>query len=104
VVSVQSGGILTTLAPQAIPDLRIYVNGPLGQRFQALVEDRTIGFVTNTRAPAVFLFDGPNGTVDGQFQQTQNFGVFSIAMTSGVGGTAVIATASGGPFVVIKQP
>jgi hypothetical protein len=105
VVSVQTpGGTLTTLAPQAIPDLRIYVNGPLGQRFQALVEDRTTGFVTNTRAPAVFLFDGPNGTVDGQFQQTQNFGVFSIAMTSGVGGTDVIATASGGPFVVIKQP
>ena len=104
VVSVQTGGTLTTLAPQAIPDLRIYVNGPLGQRFQALVEDKTIGFITNTRVPAVFLFDGPNGTVDGQFQQTQNFGVFSIAMTSGVGGTSVIATASGGPFVVIKQP
>jgi hypothetical protein len=104
VVSVQTGGTLTTLAPQAIPDLRIYVNGPLGQRFQALVEDKTVGFVTNTRSPAVFLFDGPNGTVDGQFQQTQNFGSFSIAMTSGVGGTAVIATASGGPFVVIKQP
>lgn len=105
VVSVQTpGGTLNTLAPQAIPDLRIYVNGPLGQRFQALVEDKTIGFVTNTRSPAVFLFDGPNGTVDGQFQQTQNFGVFSIAMTSGVGGTDVIARASGGPFVVIKQP
>jgi hypothetical protein len=104
VVSIQTGGILTTLAPQAIPDLRIYVNGPLGQRFQALVEDRTTGFVTNTRAPAVFLFDGPNGTVDGQFQQTQNFGVFAVAMTSGVGGSDVIATASGGPFVVIKQP
>jgi hypothetical protein len=104
VVSVQTGGTLNTLAPQAIPDLRIYVNGPLGQRFQALVEDKTVGFVTNTRAPAVFLFDGPNGTVDGQFQQTQNFGVFSIAMTSGVGGTNVIETASGGPFVIIKQP
>jgi hypothetical protein len=104
VVSVQTGGTLTTLQPQAVPDLRIYVNGPLGQRFQALVEDKATGFVTNTRAPAVFLFDGPNGTVDGQFQQTQNFGVFAIAMTSGVGGTDVIATAGGGPFVVIKQP
>ena len=104
-VSIQtSGGTLNTLAPQAIPDLRIYVNGPLGQRFQALVEDKTTGFVTNTRAPAVFLFDGPNGTVDGQFQQTQNFGVFAIAMSSGVAGIDVIATASGGPFVVIKQP
>jgi hypothetical protein len=42
--------------------------------------------------------------VDGQFQQTQNFGVFALAMTSGVAGIDVIATASGGPFVVIKQP
>ena len=61
-------------------------------------------YMLSGRHGAAFLFDGPNGTVDGQFQQTQNFGVFAIAMTSGVGGTDVIATASGGPFVVIKQP
>ncbi|HTR63834.1 MAG TPA: hypothetical protein VMH37_19135, partial [Candidatus Binataceae bacterium] len=104
-VSIQTpGGTLNTIQPQAVPDLRIYVNGPLGQRFQALVEDSNIGFITNTRAPAVFLFDGPEGKVDGQFTQTQNFGSFSINMTSGVNGTNEITTASGGPFVIIRQP
>ena len=104
-ISIQTpGGTLNTIQPQAVPDLRIYVNGPLGQRFQALVEDKTTGFITNTRAPAVFLFDGPNGKVDGQFTQTQNFGSFSIDMTSGVNGTNEITTASGGPFVIIRQP
>ena len=104
-VSVQTpGGTLNTIQPQAVPDLRIYVNGPLGERFQALVEDKTIGFITNTRAPAVFLFDGPSGKVDGQFTQTQNFGSFSIDMTSGVNGTDEITTAGGGPFVIIRQP
>src|SRR5262249_61696975 len=68
VVSVQTGGTIATLQPQAIPDLRIYVNGPLGQRFQALVEHKTVGFVTNTRAPSAFLFDGPNGTLNGHVQ------------------------------------
>ena len=104
-LSIQTaGGTLNTIQPQAVPDLRIYVNGPLGQRFQALVEDSQIGFITNTRAPAVFLFDGPQGKVDGQFTQTQNFGSFSINMTSGVDGTNEITTASGGPFVIIRQP
>jgi hypothetical protein len=104
-VSIQTpGGTLNTIQPQAVPDLRIYVNGPLGQRFQALVEDSNTGFITNTRAPAVFLFDGPEGKVDGQFTQTQNFGSFSINMTSGVNGTNEITTATGGPFVIIRQP
>jgi hypothetical protein len=105
VVSIQTpGGTLNTIQPQAVPDVRIYVNGPLGERFQGFVEDSTTGFITNTRAPAAFLFDGPNGKVDGQFTQTQNFGSFAIDMTSGVGGTNEITTASGGPFVVIRQP
>lgn len=104
-VSIQTpGGTLNTIQPQAVPDVRIYVNGPLGQRFQALVEDANTGFITNTRAPAVFLFDGPEGKVDGQFTQTQNFGSFAIDMTSGVNGTSEITTARGGPFVVIRQP
>jgi hypothetical protein len=109
VVSVQTGGTLKTLQPPANPDLRIYVNGPFGQKFQALVEDSKVGFITNLRAPAVFLFYNPVGTVDGQFQQAQNFGSFSINLTFKEGfvtppiGTDVITTASGGPFVIIQQ-
>ena len=104
VVSIQTGGTLDTLAPLANPDVRIYVNGPLGERFQALVEDSKVGFITNTRAPAVFLFDNPDGKVDGQFQQTQNFGSFAANITNGPNGTNVVTTLSGGPFITIRQP
>jgi hypothetical protein len=108
-ISVQTGGTLNTISDPPIPDLRIYVNGPFGERYQALVEDSKVGFITNTRAPTAFLFDGPSGKVDGQFQQTQNFGSFSINLTynetAGVHfGTDVVTTASGGPFVIIRQP
>ena len=104
VVSIQTGGTLNTLSPLAIPDVRIYVNGPFGQRFQALVEDSKVGFITNTRAPAVFLFDNPDGKIDGQFQQTQNFGSFASNITTGPNGTNVVTTQSGGPFIIIRQP
>ncbi len=108
-VSIQTGGTLQTIQPPANPDLRIYVNGPFGQRFQGLVEDSQVGFINNTRAPEAYLFDQPNGKVDGQFTQTQNFGSFSINMTYNASqgphtGTDVVTTASGGPFVIIRQP
>jgi hypothetical protein len=99
--SVQTKGSLSTIAPPANPDLRIYVNGPFGERFQALIEDSHIGFVVQERAPAVFLFFAPSGSVDGQFSQLQNLGPFQINMTfNGL----VVATATGGPNVTIKQP
>jgi len=104
VASVQTGGTLNTISPPAALDLRIYVTGPFGQRFQSLVEDATVGFITNTRAPAVFLFDQPSGKIDGQFTQDQNFGSFAINMTEGSDGSKVLTTASGGPFVIIRQP
>ncbi len=108
-VSIQTGGTLNAIQPPANPDLRIYVNGPFGQRYQAFVEDSNIGFIVNSRAPSVFLFDQPSGKVDGQFTQTQNFGSFSLNMTFNAApgahtGTDVVATASGGPFVIIRQP
>jgi hypothetical protein len=105
VASVQTDNTLKTMSPPANPDVRIYVNGPFGERFQGLVEDSSVGFIINTRAPAVFLFDQPSGKIDGQFQQLQNFGSFSINLTFGPhNGTDVVTTASGGPFVVIRQP
>ncbi|MGO9449866.1 MAG: hypothetical protein ACLQDV_02295 [Candidatus Binataceae bacterium] len=104
VASVQTGAALLTMSPPAAVDVRIYVTGPFGQRFQSLVEDGTVGFITNTRAPAVFLFDNPAGKIDGQFTQDQNFGSFTINLTQGGNGANVVTTASGGPFVVIRQP
>jgi len=99
-VSVQAGKP-TGVPPAANPDLRIFVSGPAGERFTALIEDNSKGFLVDDRAPALFLFDSPNGTVVGTFDQVQNFGPFEISMSlNGV----VVTTASGAPHVVIKEP
>lgn len=99
-VSVQTGK-LKTLAPQANPDLRIFVVGPSGEHFNGLVEDKVNSFVVDDRAPSLFLFDTPNGKIDGIFNQIQNFGPFTVNMT--LDGN-VIATATGGPTVTIVEP
>ncbi len=100
-VSVQTGGKLKALAPPANPDLRIFVIGPAGEHFNGLIEDKASSFVIDDRAPSLFLFDTPNGKVDGEFSQIQNFGSFTINMT--LDGT-VVATATGGPTVTIVEP
>ncbi|MDO8434523.1 MAG: hypothetical protein Q7S58_19170 [Candidatus Binatus sp.] len=100
VVSVQSGKP-RSIAPAANPDLRIFVSGPAGERFSALIEDLHKGFVVDDRAPALFLFDSPNGTVTGTFDQIQNFGAFEISMFLN---GELVATATGAPHVVIQQP
>jgi hypothetical protein len=105
VASVETGGTLKMIAPKAVPDVRVYVTGPAGERFQALVEDKNNGFIFTTRAPAVFLFEFPSGKVDAELSQIQNFGPFNANIATGAGnGTNVIVTASGGPFITIRQP
>ncbi len=100
-VQVQTRKKFDTIAPSAVPDLRIFVMGPAGERFSALIEDLTQGFVVDDRAPTLFLIDTPNGKVTGQFFQIQNLGPFDINMTlDGV----VVATAKGGPNVIIQEP
>ncbi len=100
VVSVQSGKP-RSIAPAANPDLRIFVSGPAGERFSALIEDINKAFVVDDRAPALFLFDSPNGSVTGTFDQIQNFGPFEISMFLN---GELVATATGAPHVVIMQP
>ncbi len=100
-VAIQTGTPLVQIAPQASPDLRIFVYGPFGERFQGLIEDSQVGFAVNQRVPALFLFDTPNGKIDGNFTQIQSFGPFAINMTfNGL----VVATAQGFPNVIIRQP
>ncbi len=100
-VSVQTGGKLKTLAPPASPDLRIFVTSPAGEHFNGLIEDKATSFVVDDRAPAIFMFDTPNGKVDGEFNQIQNFGPFTVNMT--LDGN-VVATVTGGPSVTIVEP
>ncbi len=100
-VSVQTGGTLSSIASPASPDLRIFVAGPAEQRYTALVEDITTGWVIDLRAPSLILFDTPDGKVDATFFGRQNFGSFTLNMTlNGV----VVATVVHGPDATIREP
>ena len=100
-VSVQAGGTLTSIAPPADPDLRIFVSGPNAQKYQALVEDSKSGFIISSRAPTLILFDNPDGKVDATFFGAQDFGTFTVNMTLG---GIVVATVVNGPNATIRQP
>ena len=106
-VSVQVGGTLNSIAPPAgslpnnSPDLRIFVSGPLNLSYSALVEDITTGFVINSRAPTLILFDTPDGKVDATFFGTPSFPTFTVDMTlDGV----VVASVMQGPNATIREP
>jgi hypothetical protein len=102
-VSVQIGGSLTTIAKAANPDLRIFLSGPLNVKYNALVEDTATGFIIQSRAPTLILFDTPNGAVDATFfSGGRNFGNFTVNMT--LNGIVVIPTESGGPNLTIREP
>jgi hypothetical protein len=65
-------GTLKAFAPPASPDVRFYINGPANGIFNTVVEDLSVAFVLQSRAPCVILYDSPNnnsltGRVDGIF-------------------------------------
>jgi hypothetical protein len=100
-VSVQVGGVLSSPAPPAFPDLRINALGPLNEHFQALVEDISTGFIIQGRIPALVLFDQPDGKVDATFFGGQDFGTFVLTMT--LNGT-LVASVKKGPDATIREP
>jgi len=100
-VSVQAGGTLTSIAPPADPDLRIFVSGPASQKYQALVEDSKSGFIISSRAPTLIVFENPDGKVDATFFGAQDFGTFTVNMTLG---GIVVASVMQGPNATIRQP
>ncbi|HEY9159328.1 hypothetical protein [Candidatus Binatus sp.] len=100
-VSVQTGGIPSSIASPASPDLRIFVAGPAQQRYSALVEDITTGWVIDSRAPTLILFDNPDGKVDATFFGSHDFGSFTLNMTLN---GAVVATVVHGPDATIREP
>jgi hypothetical protein len=100
-VQVQAGGTLGTIPTPADPDLRIFLKGPLNERYTALVEDIETGFIINARAPTLILFDTPDGKVDATFFGNQDFGTFVANMTLG---GQVVATVMKGPDATIREP
>jgi hypothetical protein len=85
----------------ASPDIRLFVKGPATERFSGLFEDQSTAFQLSDRAPTLVLFESPQGAVDATVTQIQNLGPFNIdLLLSGV----VVAHASGGPTVTIRQP
>lgn len=103
-VSLQNSPTNPGFAPppaQANPDVRLFIKGPLSERFQGLFEDKATAFILSDRAPALVLFDHPDGAVDASVSQIQNLGPLNIDLL--LNGT-VVAHVSGGPTVVIRQP
>ena len=102
--SLQNNPVLPGFAPPppfASPDVRLFVKGPLAERFSGIFEDSTTAFILSDRVPALFLFDRPDGAVDASVTQIQNLGPFSIDLLLD---GAVVAHATGGPTVNIRQP
>ncbi len=85
----------------ANPDVRLFIKGPASERFSGLFEDRNTAFILSDRVPALVLFDHPDGAVDASITQIQNLGPFNIDLLFNGG---VVAHATGGPTVVIRQP
>ncbi len=98
---VQSAGGVTVAAPRANPDIRFFVKGPSGGLFTGLIEDLALGFTIEARSPALFLFESPDGRVDGQFNSLDNAGTFQVDVLSE---GAVQRQATGGPVLIVKFP
>jgi hypothetical protein len=101
-VSVQTNSSQNnSVPPAAFPDVRVFVRGSFGERMQSLIEDQQVGYVFQTIAPTLFLFESPNGKVDAQFNQKNSIGPIIVNMTYN---GELVATESGQPFVLIRQP
>jgi hypothetical protein len=87
--------------PLANPDVRMFIKGPLSERFSGLFEDTTTGFELSDRAPALVLFESPDGAVDATLDQIQSLGPFDVDLFLNGG---VVAHVTGSPVVTIRQP
>ncbi len=87
--------------PPANPDVRMFIRGPASERFSGLFEDSTTGFELSDRAPALVLFESPDGAVDATLDQIQSLGPFDVDLF--LNGN-VVAHVKGGPVVTIRQP
>ena len=97
---VQTFGGLAGIAPHADPDIEIFMKAPSGGMLTGLVEDLTLSFVFEARAPALFLFEHSDGRVDAIINSIDQAGLITADILSD---GAVVATATGGPILLIKH-
>lgn len=98
-VNLATTGGTAHVAPKANPDIRFFVKAPVAGLFTGLIEDLTEGFVVEARSPSLFLFENPDGRVDGEFSTLDNAGTFAIDILSQ---GAVVVQATGGPNLNVK--
>ena len=105
VVTLQNNPRTPGFAPPPLmsgPDVRLFIRGPITERFSGLFEDSQNAFILDDRAPALVLFDHPNGLVDASVTQIQtHLGPLDIDLLFN---GAVVAHAIGGPTIIIRQP
>jgi hypothetical protein len=100
-IVVQTFGGVPGIAPRANPDYRFFMKGPSNGLLNGLVEDLTISYVFEARAPALFMFAHPDGRVDAVINSVDEAGEILVDALSG---NAPIVEQSGGPRVLIKFP
>ncbi len=95
------------IPPKANPDVRLFVKGPLGERFSGLFEPtngtdgNSNAFELSDRVPALVFFESPQQPVDAVLDQIQNQGPFNVDLI--VDGSTV-AHVTGAPTITIRQP
>jgi hypothetical protein len=97
---VQSFGGLTTIAPNANPDIEFFIKAPSGGLITGLAEDLSLSYVVQVRSPALLLFEHSDGRVDAVLNSVDEGGLITVdVLYDG----AVVTTATGGPRLLIKH-
>lgn len=106
-VQVQYGGTLSAFAPRAGPDVRFVLRAPQIALVTGNIEDIHTSFTIEQRVPTIFLFDSPQGRVDGIFN-LDNLGAGSMTIdllyTSGANPTKLCEQTSNTGQIIIKYP
>lgn len=98
-VTVATTGGTARIAPKANPDIRFFIKAPSAGLFIGLIEDLSEGFVVQARAPSLFLFERPDGRVDGEFSSLDDAGTFAVDI---IYQGRVVVQATGGPNLNVK--
>jgi len=98
---VQTFGGVAGNAPRANPDVRVFMKGPSGGLLNGLIEDLSLSFVFEARAPALFLFEHSDGRVDAVINSVDEGGlILADVLSNG----APVVEQTGGPRMLIKFP